>query len=311
LYAFIFEWFNDLDYVIGRTSGTTGAPKEMKLSKERMRLSAKRTVGYFELKSNATALLSLSANYIAGKMMIVRALEYMLDLIIIEPSMKALMQLNERIDFAALVPYQVSEIIDKRPSLFADIRKLIIGGAEVSKDLEDKLQSTETACYATYGMTETLSHIALKCLNGNTPDKYYQTMQGIEISQDDRDCLQIVAFGNELLVSNDIVKLHSSNSFEWLGRFDNIINSGGLKFIPEQIEAKIKHLIPNRYIITSQKDDKLGNRIILLIEGDAFNTDKLNTQLSLELTKYEIPKEILFTKHFQETTSGKIIRRLY
>jgi len=308
LYSFIMQWFDDNDYVIGYSSGTTGTPKKMKLSKERMRISAQRTVEYLKIKPRDTALLSLSANYIAGKMMIVRALEYGFDLITIEPSIKALLILNEQIDFAALVPYQVSELMEKRNTTFKSIKTLIIGGASVSNQLLEELNNVSTVCYATYGMTETLSHIALKRLNGDNPDKFYVAMKGVSISQDDRDCLQVVAYGNELITTNDIVKIHSKNSFEWLGRYDNIINSGGLKFIPEQIESKIKHLLLSRYIISSVKDEKLGNRIMLIIESKPYPTDQLRAQLEKVLTKYEIPKEISFVDKFKETSSGKIIR---
>ncbi|MGB5989257.1 MAG: AMP-binding protein [Marinifilaceae bacterium] len=309
LYLFIIEWFNEEDYVLGHTSGTTGIPKKVFLSKSRMRLSAKRTVDFLGLRAGDTALLSLSSDYIAGKMMIVRSLEYGLDLISIEPNMQSLLTLNEDIIFAALVPYQVSEIMSRKPVLFKRIRILIIGGAAVNKHLETELQDISTICYATYGMTETLSHIALKRLNGVSPDKYYQTMQGVQISQDKRNCLELIAYDNDKLITNDIVELRDDNSFEWLGRYDNIINSGGLKFMPEQIEAKIKHLIPNRYIITSKEDNRLGNRLILTIEGDQYSTITLHKQLSKILSKYEMPKEISFVVKFNETSSGKIIRK--
>lgn len=308
LYSFIIQWFDDNDYVIGYSSGTTGSPKKMKLLKDRMRISAQRTVEHLKLKSSDTALLSLSANYIAGKMMIVRALEYGFDLITIEPSMKALLLLNERIDFAALVPYQVSELMEKRKTTFKNIKTLIIGGASVSNQLLEELNNISTVCYSTYGMTETLSHIALKRLNGDNPDKFYKAMKGVSISQDDRSCLQVVAYGNEVLTTNDIVKIYSKSSFEWLGRYDNIINSGGLKFIPEQIESKIKHLLSSRYIISSVKDEKLGNRIILIIESKPSPIEQLHVQLENVLAKYEMPKEISFVDKFMETSSGKIIR---
>lgn len=308
LYLFILEWFNDKDYIVGYSSGTTGTPKKMFLSKDKMRLSARRTVEFLNLKSGNTALLSLSAKYIAGKMMIVRSLEYELDLICIEPSMKSLLSLSEEIKFAALVPYQVSELMDINPVLFQKMEILIIGGAPVNMELESKLKNVSTHCYATYGMTETVSHIALKRLNGASPDKYYKIMEGIKIFQDDRNCLGLIAYDDEKLITNDIVTLHDDNSFEWLGRYDNIINSGGLKFITEQIEAKIKHLIPSRYIITSKKDNKLGNRLVLVIEASPYSIDNLYKQLSKNLSKYEMPKEILFIGKFKETTSGKIIR---
>jgi len=308
LYSFIVQWFDGNDYVVGQTSGTTGAPKQVKLCKNRMRLSAKRTIKYLQLKPESTALLSLSANYIAGKMMIVRAFEYGLNLITIEPSMKTLSVLKESIDFAALVPYQVSELISKYSDVLSNIKTLIIGGAEVSKQLITELQSMSTICYATYGMTETLSHIALKRLNGKNPEKFYKVLEDIAISQDDRGCLQVVAYDEELLVTNDIVNIISHDTFEWIGRYDNIINSGGIKFIPEQIEAKIKHLISQRFMISSKSDEKLGNCIILIIEGEECNTEKLQNGLIETLSKYEIPKEITFKEHFKETSSGKVIR---
>ena len=308
LYSFILQWFDDKDYVVGQTSGTTGTPKRMKLYKSRMKLSAKRTVEYLQLKPQDIALLSLSANYIAGKMMIVRAFEYGLNLIIIEPSMKALSTFNGLIDFAALVPYQVNDLLHNDFNVLSNIKTLIIGGAEVSEQLIADLQAVSTICYATYGMTETLSHIALKQLNGKNPEKYYKVLEGITISQDNRGCLQVVAYDEELLVTNDIVNIISHDTFEWIGRYDNIINSGGIKFIPEQIEVKIKHLIPQRFIISSKRDEKLGNCIILIIEGEEYDTEELQIRLEETLSKYEIPKEITFKEHLKVTSSGKIIR---
>lgn len=308
LYSFILQWFDENDYVVGYTSGTTGVPKRMLLLKERMKISAARTIEYLDIYKNSTALLCLSVSYIAGKMMVVRALEFGLNLICIEPSMESLLQLDKQIDFAALVPYQLSELIDKNHVVLDNIKTLIIGGAEVSKQLIDKLQNVSTVCYATYGMTETLSHIALKRLNGSNPDKYYYVLKGIEIGQDERSCLQVRAYDREILTTNDIVKICSSNTFEWLGRYDNIINSGGIKFVPEQIEEKIRHLIGMRFIISSKSDLKLGRRMVLIIEGEEFDTSVLFNELNSVLSKYEIPKEISFVEKFNETSSGKIIR---
>jgi O-succinylbenzoic acid--CoA ligase len=310
VYDFIMQWFDGNHCVDAHTSGTTGKPKEIKLPKELMKLSAQSTVSFFQLKQGDTALLCLSVNYIAGKMMVVRALECGLNLLLCEPGIESLKQIDESIDFCAMVPYQVSRALEKFPGIFTKINTLIIGGARVSSDLEERLQSIETKCYSTYGMTETMSHIALMKLNCGR-ENMYRCLPNIEISTDNRGCLVIKSWGGENIVTNDIVEKVGDNTFIWQGRYDNVINSGGIKLIPEVLEQKVSGFLTDRYVFTSLSDEYLGDKLVLLIESAPYSEDDLKSlkeNLKTKLGKYEMPKQILFMNRFKETTSGKIIR---
>lgn len=314
--AFLQEWFNDKSYVVAYTSGSTGKPKEIQLSKEDMRTSARLTNEFFGICEESVLLLCLSVSYIAGKMMVVRALEAGADLIVGNISSRPLESLNcKKIDLVAMIPMQVEDTL-KHPqekTVLSNIRHLLIGGAVVSPSLEQGLKELSTLSYATYGMTETVSHIALRRLNS---DKCYSALGMVAFSTDDRDCLVIDAphLQEKIFVTNDIVELLDNHSFRWLGRYDHVINSGGLKFFPEIIECKIATIIPQRYFISSQPDERLGERIVLVIEGErlaAKELDQLQQKLKDILTDYELPKVILFLPHFHETSSGKVLRMVY
>ena len=315
LTAFLQEWFNDQSYVIGHTSGSTGKPKEMQLSKEDMRASARLTNEYFGICEESVLLLCLSVSYIAGKMMVVRALEAGADLIIADVSSRPLRNIEHReIDLVAMVPMQVEETLKhpKEQATLAEIKHLLIGGASVSPHLERGLKGLPTVSYATYGMTETVSHIALRRLNC---DPCYLALGKVCFSTDERDCLVIEAphLKEKIFVTNDMVELVNQYSFKWLGRYDQVINSGGLKFFPELIERKIAINISRRYFISSQADERLGERIVLVIEGNPLAPralDQLQKKLKALLSDYEQPKAILFLPHFHETSSGKVIRLL-
>ena len=315
LTAFLQEWFNDQSYVIGHTSGSTGQPKEMQLSKEDMRASARLTNEYFGICEKSVLLLCLSVSYIAGKMMVVRALEAGADLIIADVSSRPLRNIeNQEIDLVAMVPMQVEETLKhpKEQATLAEIKHLLIGGASVSPHLEQGLKELSTVSYATYGMTETVSHIALRRLNC---DPCYSALGKVCFSTDERDCLVVEAphLKEKIFVTNDMVELVNQYSFKWLGRYDQVINSGGLKFFPELIERKIAINISRRYFISSQVDERLGERIVLVIEGNPLAPralEQLQKNLKTLLTDYEQPKAILFLPHFHETSSGKVIRLL-
>jgi len=310
VYDFIMQWFGASDFVGANTSGTTGKPKAIWLPKELMRQSANSTVSFFELHQGDVALLCLSVNYIAGKMMVVRALESGLDLMLCEPGVESLNSIKGQIDFCAMVPYQVSQAMEKFPNIFSHIKTLIIGGARVNSDLEEKIQSIETKCYSTYGMTETMSHIALMRLNRREND-VYRCLPNIDISIDDRGCLVIDSWGGEIIVTNDIVEIVGDNSFIWQGRYDNVINSGGIKLIPESLEQKVSELLDDRYVFSSVSDTYLGEKLVLVIESEQYSDNDLNTlkeKLKSKLGKYEMPRQIVFVDKFKETISGKIIR---
>lgn len=313
LFVFLENWLDESDTIQAQTSGSTGVPKKLELRKEQMTASAKLTNQFFGLQKEDTVLLCLSTNYIAGKMMIVRALVGHLHLIAIEPA--SYPTINKPVKFAAMVPMQVETLLSSTEGLevLSYIDKLIIGGSATSALLETKLQNVSTNCYATYGMTETVSHIALRKINGSDSSDEYRALEGVWFEQNNRNCLVIHAphLQTEPFITNDIVKLKNRNCFEWIGRFDNVINSGGVKLFPETIEKKISSFIAQRFYITSRKDEKLGEKVVLIIESEPFTELKkqqLDVQLNSNLGKFEKPREIIFKPRFEETSTGKVKR---
>ncbi|WP_440066196.1 AMP-binding protein [Tenacibaculum discolor] len=309
IYQFLSDWFNTNDFVIVQTSGSTGKPKPISLKKEFMINSAKATGVFFDLEENTTALLCLSTDYIAGKMMLVRALTLGWSIDVVAPTSKV--EITKDYDFSAMVPLQL------RSSLASihKIKKLIVGGGVVANDLIEVIQDKSTEIFATYGMTETITHIAVKKLNNvilNDSEKsHYKTLPNVQLSQDNRNCLIIDApkVSEEKVVTNDVVHLISKTEFEWLGRYDNVINSGGVKLHPEKIEEKLSKVIPNRFFVTGIPDQKLGEKLILLVEGEKNDVISNEVRNLLGLTKYEIPKEIYFVDKFIETETKKIQRK--
>ena len=303
---FLTDWFNNDDFVIVQTSGSTGKPKPIRLQKECMINSALATGSFFNLKEKTTALLCMSTNFIAGKMMLVRALVLGWELNVVAPTSK--IAINKKYDFSAMVPLQLRNSLSE----INKIDTLIVGGGVVSNDLLDAIQKVTTKVFATYGMTETITHIAVKKLNNFTKLKFdlpknYKVLPNVTISQDDRNCLVINApkVSSEKIITNDVVQLLSYTEFEWLGRFDNVINSGGIKLHPEKIEEKLSKIIQQRFFVAGIPDEILGEKLVLVIEGSQHQISiaEFNT-----LTKYEKPKEIYFVEDFIETDTKKIQR---
>ncbi len=315
VFRFFLDWFDEKDHMMVTTSGSTGIPKAMKLKKQFMINSARATGNYFSIGKETKALLCLSNNFIAGKMMLVRALTLGWRIDVIEPTSTPLESIEEEYDFSAMVPLQLNSSINK----LHKIKKLIVGGGFVSRELEEKIQDVPTAIYATYGMTETVTHIAVRKLNHNKEKnreiQAYKTLQDVTINQDDRGCLVINApsVTDEELVTNDIVKLLSETSFQWLGRYDNVINSGGVKLYPEQIEKKLSTIIQQRFFITSIPDAVLGQKLVLAIEGikqEAEYKDLIKQINVLDTLKpYEKPKSLYYIPQFFETPTQKIQRK--
>ncbi|RSK38767.1 AMP-binding protein [Mangrovimonas spongiae] len=300
---FLLEWLDHNAFINLKTSGSTGKPKLIKMDKQAMVNSAIATGRFFNLSAGKSALLCLPSNYIAGKMMLVRAMVLGLDLTLINPKIVLNINPKKEFDFCAMIPMQVEKNLNK----LTNIKTLIVGGAAVSRQLEEKIKPLNTHVYATYGMTETVSHIALKKLNHTRKKAFYKLLPNISIKQDDRECLIINApkLTKKEIITNDIVKLHSNKTFEWLGRFDNVINSGGIKLIPEPIEAKLQQHISERFFIASLPDDHLGEKLVLIIEG---NEKSLPKSTFKQLDKLQQPKEIFFVDKFIETNSGKVQR---
>lgn len=294
---FLEEWNSDSDFVSNKTSGSTGIPKEIHLPKSAMKMSAQMTGEFFGLKEGMSALLCMPVNFIAGKMMIVRAMELKLKLYCVEPKSSIKIDFAEEIDFAPMTPMQVENSLEE----LSKIKILLIGGAPLSEPLRKSLLEIPTQSFESYGMTETITHIGLKEIS----EEYFTTLNGISIRKDHRDCLVIqTPYFEEEIITNDIVELKNDSEFKWLGRFDNVINSGGIKLFPEQIEKKLKPFISEEFIITSIPDNLLGEKLILIIEKE---TSIFQLPSSI-LSKYETPKEIHFLKEFPRTESGKIQR---
>ena len=310
---FLKNWFHHDPYIQLQTSGSTGVPKIILVHKDQMLVSAGATAAYFNFQTGDNALLCLPVKYIAGKMMIVRALFSKLNLICINPSQNPVRHLpvDTIIDFAAMIPMQLKEGIEL-PSI-KNIKKILLGGGPMDAELVEKCQFIRAQIYHGYAMTETLSHIALRKVNGEKASEFYTALPGIELQKDKRGCLVINAPGllNEALITNDIVEFIGTNQFIWKGRYDNVINSGGIKLIPENIELKMQAFLNRRFILTGMEDAFLGEKMILIIEGESFNNKEsalLEEEMKLKLGKYEIPKQVFFVKQFIETKSGKINR---
>lgn len=297
---FLSDWLSNESFLLVKTSGSTGKPKQIVLQKMAMIASANATVEYFNLQPKSSALLCLSADYIAGKMMLVRAITFGLHLDTMEPSSNPLKNINKSYDFAAMVPMQITASLDK----LSFIKTLIIGGAKVDYQLAKEIKKIKCNAYETYGMTETISHIAVKKIGSSV----FTVLPNIKISTDKRKCLVIEApvLSDDKIITNDIVELITENQFLFKGRFDTVINSGAVKIFPEEVEEKLAKHIASRFFISSRKDQKLGEKVILVVEGEAYDIKK---SIFSTLQKFEIPKEIIFIPKFVETETNKINRK--
>ena len=309
---FLAEWNNDSDYVHVQTSGSTGAPKPMLVEKRRMLNSARITCDFLGLREGDTALLCMSLDYIAGKMMVVRALERRLKLITVPPSGHPLADLSPQpsaLSFAAMVPMQVynSLQVPEEYERLKQIRHLIIGGGAIDDALAVALKTFPHHVWSTYGMTETLSHIALRKLNGPDASDCYTPFPSVKVSLNDEGCLVIDApeVCSEHLVTNDIAEL-SATGFRILGRKDNVICSGGIKIQIEQVEHQLRPHLPIPFLITKRHDAKFGETVVLLTEG---SIDEARAVCGRILPKYFQPRVYLHVDKIPLTETGKPARK--
>lgn len=325
---FLSEWNNGSDRVLVHTSGSTGKPKPMRVEKKRMLNSARITCDFLGLKPGDSALLCMSLDYIAGKMVVVRSIERHLHLISVPPSGHPLKDVDEEITFAAMVPMQVYntlQVPEERERL-SRIRHLIIGGGAIDAALEQELQSLpgDIAIWSTYGMTETLSHIALRRINGDEASEWYQPFDSVRISQTEEGCLVIDApqVCAETLVTNDIVEIepYIYNKVEKLrfrikGRKDNVICSGGIKIQIEEVETLLKPHLEKPFMLAKKKDGKFGEIAVLLTEDEDIKkveatvrrllSDESEKSSGHKKYKYWIPKEFRYVEHLPLTETGK------
>ena len=306
LYYFIIQWFSPNEYVSIFTSGSTGTPKEIKLLKTDMIKSANRSNTFFELKQLDNALLCLSVKYIAGMMMVVRAFCGKLNLITIPP--QQLEEIKKPLVFAAMVPLQIDKLL-AQSNLLNTIAKIIIGGTPMNDSLTKKLLRVyKGMAWETYGMTETITHVAVKEIKKNENNNIFNALPGISFSQDNRNCLVIndKLIQPKLLITNDHIELLSQTSFRLLGRYDNVINTGGIKVQPEELEEKLHPYIKGKFCITSMPDDKLGEIVLLIIEKEAI---KSNLEKGLAtISHYQKPKQIIEIDKIPLLNNGKIDR---
>ncbi|NIR47198.1 AMP-binding protein [candidate division KSB1 bacterium] len=334
--VFCGHWLTGAREFTIQTSGSTGAPKTIRLYREQMTASARLTGDALNLKKGDHALACLSPAYIGGLMMLVRAMVLDLELTAVEPSGNPFESLCvsdessvESFDFAAFVPLQLQNMISGNKDAIAFLNKMkaiLVGGAPVPVSLRKKLQAIQASIYETFGMTETLSHIALRRVNGPGASDHYQALPGVTLGLDRRGCLTIQAPSTkrQFVMTNDLVELKSDGSFVWLGRIDNVINTGGVKVQPESVERIIEETlaaIPDigvnllekcGFFVGSIPDEILGEKVTIVFEGLQFPQeiiDPLFKNLTRNLNKYEVPKAVACVESFVRTRSGKIDRK--
>ena len=318
--SFCHDWLNGKSSFELQSSGSTGVPKTIVVSRAQMSSSAKATGDFFGIQPQASLLCCLNTAMIAGKMMLVRALEWDSGLYLVEPSSKPLLDFaaDQHFDFVTMVPLQLDASLEHPHSavLLEGIRNLLIGGAPLSEALREKAIKLPIKLFQTYGMTETVSHVALADLKADGP-LTYQPLPGVMIRQSPEGKFQIKApMSNDQWIStNDVVEILPGGGFIWKGRADFTINTGGLKVQPEEVEKRagkvMERFFPGqRYFVTALPDLKLGQKVVLMIEGQQGNQDPLQIidTLKRELPPFHSPRKLLFVPKFAETASHKINR---
>ena len=327
------QWLAGQETFTLRTSGSTGQPKPILLTRAQMITSAHWTGQALGLQPGDRALVCLSVTYIAGMMMLVRGFELGLHLTVMAPVSRPLAAFRptEHFDFTAMVPLQLHATLRGKAherTILDAMKAVLIGGAPVSLVLEEQLQQVQTPLYHTYGMTETVSHIALRRLNGPQRSDRFVPFAEVDLNVDTRGCLTITSAltRGETLETNDLVEFHADGSFRWLGRIDNVINSGGVKVHIEQVERAMEAALlhyqggvyaERRFFVGPFPHPRLGQVVVALIEGEPCGGDAamapafataLRTSLQPALTPYEIPRQVFFVSQLLETLTGKIDR---
>ena len=311
---FLAQWNDTSDVIEVHTSGSTGKPKRLLVEKRRMVNSARITCDFLGLKEGDSALLCMPLDYIAGKMVVVRSQVSHLHLISVMPSSHPLKDITQPIDFAAMVPLQVYSSLQEpaeRERLMS-IRHLIIGGGAIDDSLESQLQQFPNAVWSTYGMTETLSHIALRRISGENSSLWYSPLDGVDVSLSSDSCLEIFApkVNPEKLHTNDIVELRTlpdgSKKFRILGRKDNVIDSGGIKIQAEEVERLLRPHLSCGFMITKVSDARLGEAVTLLVESD--DVDNILAVCKHVLPRHWVPRHIFPESHIPITETGKPAR---
>jgi len=316
------QWLNGAQEFGLRTSGSTGKPQLVTMRRRQLAASARRTGDYFDLGPGDRMLVCLNCEFVGGLMMLVRGLELNLHLTIVEPHADplALVPAAAEFDFASFVPLQLREVLSHSYAARLNrLKAILVGGATVESRLEKEIQKLKVPVYLTYGMTETASHIALRRLNGPAVSPFYQVLPGIHVDQDARGCLTVRAdvTDDRLVTTNDRVRLVEERVFEWLGRADFVINSGGVKVQAEKVEQVLEVALAElglpgrRAFVAGRPDARLGEQVTAFVEGAPLSetqAKQLLTLLAERLERYERPRELVYVPQFRTTASGKLDR---
>ena len=309
---FLEEWYSPGKTITVQTSGSTGAPKSISLDKNFIGQSALRTIQFFNLSANDRILHCLPVKFIAGKLMVVRALLGNLNLYMVDPSTGFTFLEQEKFSFAAMVPHQVQKILDAEPvpgAWLQNIKHLLIGGSAIPHHIENSLQNVATECWSGYAMTETATHIALRKINGEGAGDCYHCLDEITVRLSEEGCLQIYMPGltEQSLTTTDIAEILNEKTFRILGRADNIIISGGIKYSPEILEKKLEPYICCPFLISSSRHNSLGQQLVLVVEAQ--QKPELITRLQgicrEHLERFEQPRQIIFVSSIPRTENGK------
>jgi O-succinylbenzoic acid--CoA ligase len=320
-YDFMQSWIAGQEKFTLQTSGSTGTPKPIFVTRNQLKASAAMTGKALNLAKGTRALVCLNTSYIAGLMMLVRGMELDWELTIIEPSSNPLINLpeNSHFDFVAMVPMQLAACLENSgtSNMVGHIGQILLGGAPVGITLQRKISELKIPVFQSYGMTETVSHVALKKLNGKDASDRYVFLPGIHFDTDARGCLFVSGevTNQEVVQTNDLVEIFG-NAFEWIGRADNVINSGGVKIILDITDALVAEVfydlnLANAFFTWYQPDEKLGQKLVLIIEGsaDLVPVTEIEEEIRTRVSAYETPKHVYFVDHFTKTATDKVDKR--
>jgi O-succinylbenzoic acid--CoA ligase len=310
IFRFIVDWLDDSDSIVQYSSGTTGKSKKLRLLKTSMIRSAEHTCRYFNLFAGQVAALCLPMDYIAGKMMVVRSMVAGLALKIAEPKGNPDLSGIGPVDFCAMVPLQVLNLLKNSGQL--PVKKLLIGGAEITPELVSRVNVMPAEVFASYGMAETCSHVALRRLNGSSRQEAYFALPEVSLTLDERGCLIVDAsYLPHKIVTNDLVRFTGPDSFIWMGRHDNLINSGGIKVVPEEVEALVLEKMGLECTVLGSPDEKLGQQLVFFVEQHKmpFSAALLETELKKILPRYWQPGEIRTIASFPRNKGFKVDRK--
>ncbi len=306
---FIKQWYSESDTLECQTSGSTGTPKLIHLQKSHMRHSARTTGDFFDFSPTKNLLLCLHPSTIGGKMQIVRAMEFEMELVVIPPTRNPFEKIEKPLHFCSIVPLQLKQILSKSPQKINLFKYILLGGAPIDQSLLPQIQTYTTEFFEGFGMTETISHIALKNLTKN--ESSFTTLSSYTISENDgKLVVNAPEIGVHQLLTNDLIRTQSSNTFEWIGRADFTINTGGYKFQPEQLEVILAPYISSHFFFTKEPDPTYGEIIVMIVEKSQSSQDEKSIRkiCKRELPIYAQPKNIRFIAHIISTPSGKINR---